>query len=373
MGRGLPGRGIGATRMARRGAETAAGVRRGAPRLAGGLSSPALWRSLHGTSVAFAQQARGFDPTLRLEDLFQALRNVWIGNSLQLLLELPLKLTPGLFAYSMLYPATDNLLDATAISSDAKRAFNFRLGQRLMGARLAPQSESEERVFALVGRIEDEFSREQHPDVWESILAIHRGQIASLRQQSGTLSVDDLVELSVAKGGASVLADACLVKGSVSPEDERFAFRYGVFLQLLDDLQDVDTDLVNGHHTLFTHAARRGLLDGPTTRLARFIDVVLGEERFRDPGLADRADLVRRNCRALLVGVMAEKPHRFSRSLRRLVAGQWPIGFGTMRRLRRRAIRRFEAATQHVRAQHQGVSPLQLLLDPAVQGAPRIA
>ncbi len=159
-------------------------------------------------SVAFARQARAFDPTLRLEDLLQALRNVWIGNSLQMLLAIPVRLTPGLFAYSMLYPATDNVLDAASVSGDAKREFNLRLGQRLMGARPTPHSESEAQVFRLVGRIEEEFSRDAHPDVWESVLAIHRGQIASLRQRQGTLSSDELLEVSVAKGGASVLADA---------------------------------------------------------------------------------------------------------------------------------------------------------------------
>ncbi len=155
-----------------------------------------------------------------------------------------------------------------------------------------------------------------------------------------------------------------LVSGAVSPQDERFAFRYGVFLQLLDDLQDVDTDLANGHDTLFTDMARRGLLDEPATRLARFIEVVVAAERqSRNTGLADCLELIRHNCQTLLVGTMAERPERFGRSLRRAVEAQWPIGFSAMRRLRRRAMRRFDAAAQLVRARYGGTSPLQLLLD----------
>ena len=72
---------------------------------------------------------------LRLDDLWQALRNVWIGNNLQMLLRRPVRLTRGLFAYSMLYPVTDNLLDAPDRSSDDKRAFNGRLGQAAGGRR----------------------------------------------------------------------------------------------------------------------------------------------------------------------------------------------------------------------------------------------
>jgi hypothetical protein len=85
------------------------------------------------TSVAFARQARAFDPSLCLDDLWQALRNVWIGNNLQMLLGRPVRLTPGLFAYSMLYPVTDNLLDAPDRSADDQRAFNERFGARLIG------------------------------------------------------------------------------------------------------------------------------------------------------------------------------------------------------------------------------------------------
>ena len=85
------------------------------------------------SSVAFAREARAFNPRLTFEQLGQALRNVWIGNSLQMLLDRPVELRPGLSAYSMLYPVTDNWLDDPDVSSDLKRAFNERLGTRLAG------------------------------------------------------------------------------------------------------------------------------------------------------------------------------------------------------------------------------------------------
>jgi hypothetical protein len=88
------------------------------------------------SSVAFARQARAFDPSLSLDNLWQAMRNVWIGNNLQTLLGRPVALTPGLFAYSLLYPVTDNLLDGPDLSPHEKRAFNARLGRRLSGHEL---------------------------------------------------------------------------------------------------------------------------------------------------------------------------------------------------------------------------------------------
>jgi hypothetical protein len=303
-------------------------------------------------SQAFAREARRFDPELRLEDLWQALRNVWIGNSLQMLLERPLALGPGLFAYSMLYPLTDNLLDDPGLGDAAKRDFCARFGRRLAGEAVRPCGSREAAVFAMVRRVEEEFPRAAFPDVHESLLLIHDGQVESLRQQAGAaLDDEELLAISCEKGGTSVLADLYLVTGTATAEAERFAFGYGVFLQLLDDLQDVERDLVAGHRTLFTTAAERGTLDAPTARLARFMDDVLDASPLLAGGeAADRKDLIRRNCTSLLVGAVAEQPRRFSRRFRRAISRHWPLSLRAMRRLRRRAEARFAAAGKELQA-----------------------
>ena len=319
--------------------------------------------AFYDSSIAFARQAREFDPSLRLDDLWQALRNVWIGNNLQMLLGRPVRLTRGLFAYSMLYPVTDNLLDAPDRSSNDKRAFTVRLGQRLVGEDVIAEYPAEASAFDLVGHIEDEFPRHAYGDVWESILAIHHGQIDSLRQQGRGPSEDELCDISFAKGGASVLADLYLITGDATPAEERFAFGYGVFLQLLDDLQDVTIDLAAEHQTLFTSAARRGTLDELTARLLDFIDIVLDQMRV-DAGVqaGDCLDLIRRNCHSMLAGVIAERPTMFSRQFRRSVERQWPLGFRAMRRLRRHAAHRFQVTSQRLQARRGFSSPLELVL-----------
>ena len=304
------------------------------------------------SSIVFARQARAFDPSVTLEQLGQALRNVWIGNSLQMLLDRPVTMGPGLFAYSMLYPVTDNWLDNPDITPDLKRAFNERLGKRLAGFHVHAIDEREAAVDHLVTQIEADLPRDRFPDVYTSLLAIHRGQSRSLDQQGGTgLTDSDLLGISFEKGGSSVLADLYLVAGAPEPWEELFAFGYGVFLQLLDDLQDVETDLAMGHETLFTRAARRGLLDRLTARLVHFIDEVLAsQERFQHPEFEDRVDLIRRNCRVLLVGSVSEHPQRFSRQFRQHLARQWPLSFRACRRLRRHALKRWNKAAIRLRA-----------------------
>jgi len=316
-------------------------------------------------AVAFAREARTSHPGLALTGLWQALRNVLIGNSLQMLLNLPVAVGPGLFAYSMLYPLTDNLLDDPLVPADAKRAFNDRFGRRLAGLPVGPSCASEAAVFDLVARIEEEFPRPEFEDVYESLLAIHRGQVRSLAQQDDPRLTDaGILAISCEKGGSSVLADLYLVSGGASASQERFAFGYGVFLQLLDDLQDVEADLHAGHETLFTRAARRGWLDEPTARLARFIDRVLDDAGdLAGPELADRKDLIRRNCRTLLVCAISEQRGRFRRRLRRTVERGWPFSLRAIRRLRRRAERRLEEAARKLQAQTGASSLLELALD----------
>jgi len=317
-------------------------------------------------TVEFVREARRVAPSLPVEQLGQALRNVWIGNSLQMLLDRPVELRDGLFAYSMLYPLTDNWLDDPTVLRERKHAFGRRFGRRLAGLPAFPYDGREAAAFRLVGRIEGELPRRDFPWVFESLLAIHEGQSRSLDQQgSRGLDDDQILAISFEKGGSSVLADLHLVTTTPTADQERFAFGYGVFLQLLDDLQDVEDDLGAGHETLFTRAARRGPLDAPTARLARFIDLTL-DGAFGGAAFAERLDLVRRNCRALLVGSVALQPRRFSRLFRRALESRWPVSFRAHRRLRRRALELFQSAAARARPT-DGRSPLDQLLDLAAK------
>ena len=294
-------------------------------------------------TVDFVREARAFDPGVRPDAVGQALRNVWIGNSLQMLMGLPVRQSSSLFGYSMLYPWTDNLLDDPRLTRAAKAAFNLRLGARLAGQPAEPQGRHERQVFALVARVESEHDRRRRPDVWDSLLAIHRAQVASLRQQrpTGVLRREELLAIAVEKGGTSVLADLHLVAPAVSEAEAAFAFGYGVFLQMLDDLQDVRGDGEKGHLTLFSAAAAEAPLDALAGRLCRFIDrVTFGSSRFAGPEHGPRLDLVRRNCRLLLVGAIAEQERLFSPAFVRALEERWPFDFASLRRLCREARRR---------------------------------
>ena len=186
-------------------------------------------------------------------DIYQGMRNVWIMNGLQLMMKLPVKITPSVFAYSMIYPYSDNLLDDPAISDREKEEFSERFNRRLHGEDVQPVSFTESQLFRLVEMFESEFPRTDFPLVYESLYAIQQGQTNSLKMcaESG-LSDKQILEICFEKGGASVLADGYLVAGRLTQEQEQALFGYGVYLQLLDDIQDVKEDAQASTKTLFS-------------------------------------------------------------------------------------------------------------------------
>jgi len=237
------------------------------------IFSPAATRS----AAEFVQRARKFDPGIKPEDIYQAARNVWAMNGLQYLLGLKVELTPSIFAYSLLYPYSDNYLDDPAIPIEVKCKFNERFGRRINGEKVKPANEHEQRVFDLIGEIEGQWERRRFPLVYESLIAIHIAQIKSLSllHHNGSAQCVDVTGISLEKGGASVLADGYLIAGKLTEEQEEFMFGYGAYLQLVDDLQDVREDKSAGLLTVFTRNNGTMPLDAVANKTFHFSQKVM--------------------------------------------------------------------------------------------------
>ena len=294
----------------------------------------------------FAREARRFDVDIQGRALFQAMRNVWIMNGIQVVLDRPLELTPAVFAYSMLYPYTDNPLDSPEIEGAAKRATSDRLAQRLRGTRLDPVDANEHKVFRLVEMIEGQYPRPDYPDVYLGLLAIHRGQSRSLGQHGRQSPYErDILGISLAKGGSSVLADGYLVAGTLCNDETEFLYGYGAVLQLLDDLQDVATDRNAAHMTLFSQTAEGWPLDRVTIRLLNFMDRILdsGAGRFDGPRCRSLWMAIRRNCTHLMLQAVHDNSGLFTSDLVKTLETRSPLPFASMSTLKRQAEKRHKA------------------------------
>jgi hypothetical protein len=293
--------------------------------------------------VEFFQLARQFDPQVRDEDIYQAIRNSTSMHLMQVLLGLPVEVTPAVFAFSMLYPYTDNYLDDPSISTGIKTAFNRRFRQRLEGDDLSPANSHESTIFALVELIEGQYSRSGYPHLFESLLAIHAAQVKSLELVGELVSPYqvDVLRTCMEKGGSSALADGYLVAGALDPQQRDFVFFYGAFTQLMDDLEDVHSDLENQIMTVFSVTAQRWPLDGVTSRtfhFGRYLFDVLGI--FDSPGLAPLKEMLSIVYYPILIDSSSVSSRFYTRPYLKQLQAHYPLRFSYLRKQRIRFRRR---------------------------------
>lgn len=296
-----------------------------------------LGRGLSAIGTRLAREARRFDPAVSATDIFQASRNAWTACGLQLLLGRPMALTPSIFAYSMLYPYTDNYLDAGGVPREQKAEFGRRFAARLGGEAVAPANAHEDAIWRLVELIENEYPRGRWPQVYESLLQIHRAQQNSLRlRKKNGLGAEEIERLSFEKGGVSVLADGYLAAGSLSEAESRFIYAWGVVLQLADDLEDVADDLRAGHMTMFSSAAAAGKLDGLTARAIGLCQRVMALMPEPPASAAPLAALLRRSSLSLLIRSAGQAPELYSQEFLARLEAHSPFRFAFLNERRRR-------------------------------------
>jgi hypothetical protein len=237
----------------------------------------------------FAARAAEFDHGISETEILQATRNLWVFNSLQFSAGRSVGLSPSSFAYSLLYPYTDNVLDDPSCTDGEKKALVRDLG-KLLREGSVPRGKTSGRskgfnawdaqtskLEHLIRMISDEFPLDSYPCVHFSLRAIHDAQCGALdlcRPSNGREELG-LLHLSVDKGGTSVLADGYLVSGSLTPAEKLSSFAYGVLLQLIDDLQDLEEDAQRGHSTAFTRALEEGVIEKTTNKLFHYMPWIL--------------------------------------------------------------------------------------------------
>jgi hypothetical protein len=288
-------------------------------------------------SREFARMARRFDPNISTDDIYQAGRNVMTANFMQVLLGLPVEVTPSIFAYSMLYPYTDNYLDDPSISRTTKLAFNHRFQRRLMGEDIHQANPHEATISNLVGMIEGQWNRAHYPQVYASLLAIHAAQARSMGLVAPGASPYelDVLGISFEKGGTSVLADGYLVAGWLSPEQARFMYGYGAFTQLMDDLEDIQSDLSEGRATVFTQTAGRWPLDGLTNRIFHFGRATFGDlSAFATPAVEPMSELIERGIDPVLIDIIGRAGKYYSKEYLRELERHMPYRFSTLKKQR---------------------------------------
>jgi len=226
---------------------------------------------------AFLVHAREFAPELSIEEIGQAIRNYVVYMMFNEMNQIRPGFSMAAFGYSMLYPFTDNYIDNPQCSDRDKILYNQIIRDKIAGMEVHPDSTHQQKTCELLSAIESEYPRDSDSAIFSLLSMMLEAQEDSLRQQSkGTsLSLSERLDISLYKGGISVLIDRFFVRKEITEDDLLFYLGFGFFLQLADDLQDIREDSAAGHQTVLTVDESRGYKEKTVNRMLHFVHQLL--------------------------------------------------------------------------------------------------
>lgn len=257
----------------------------------------------------FLDRVRGFDETLGDEQIWQTLRNYFIYIMIVEMQGERQNADDPILAYSLLYPYTDNYIDDEHILREEKERYNRMIALKLNREAVFPQNVLEERTCRLLDMILNAYDGTACDRVAETLLRLLKAQNRSIEQQKSEASKEKILEISISKGSASVLADYLFATDDWKEYEEKFYLKFGFLLQLVDDLQDIEQDKKTGSRTLMTEVKGQRELEECVNRLLWFSRNAIIDFKPRNPGIKN---FVLKNCVDVTLLAAAMNPQFFS-------------------------------------------------------------
>lgn len=287
----------------------------------------------------FVNRVRSFDETLNEAQIWQTLRNYFIYAMIVEMQGETQNAKNPILAYSLLYPYTDNYIDDEQILPKEKERYNRMIASRLKEEPVFPQNPLEEKTCRLLDMILNEYKGMERKKVAWTLLQLLEAQNCSIRQQKAALPEEEILEISIRKGSASVLADYLFSTVDWLEYEEVFYLKFGFLLQLVDDLQDIEEDRRTGSHTLMTTAYEqqtriRGqqYLEQRVNRLLWFSWNVIREFKPRNPGLKG---FILKNCVEITLLTAAINPQFFSKKYLLALEPYLPLSLEFLKKIKK--------------------------------------
>ncbi|MDF2821429.1 MAG: hypothetical protein K0R15_1870 [Clostridiales bacterium] len=225
----------------------------------------------------FLRQLRSFAPEISFSEIGQALRNYIVYIMFKEINQLSTGFSSACFGYSMLYPFTDNYIDSKKYSNKQKAEYNQIIRDKIVGKEIHPDSIHQQKTCDLLQMIESKYPRNDNPMIYSLLLNMLDAQENSMRQQnSGSLlTADERLDISLYKGCISVLIDRYFVDKEITEEDMIFYNGFGFFLQIVDDLQDIKEDSIQGNQTIFTVDLHSDNIEKITNKMLHFVHQIM--------------------------------------------------------------------------------------------------
>ena len=161
---------------------------------------------------------------------------------------LPEDLREVMFAASAIHPAEDDFIDRNEVTED----MIIQMEKKIKGEEISSEFEDVNAVFRLIDIIYEKYPATSNPDLVEILLKLHEWQIFSLRQKKNDLDEREILEISLKKGGYAFAFYGYIALGKLDKMAFRHFFGMGAVFQIMDDLHDIEIDLKEGIHTIWS-------------------------------------------------------------------------------------------------------------------------
>lgn len=276
---------------------------------------------------------RKFAQQLELEGIGQAMRNYVVYAMFNELNGLKQICTPAIFGYSMLYPFTDNFIDNPLQTAADKQEYNQLIRDKIKGLPVSFATEHHQKTCELLSAIESEYPREEDSNIYNLLLCMLEAQEDSIRQQrkSVVLTPEERLDISLYKGGISVLIDRYFVHKELTEADLHFYLGFGFFLQLADDLQDITEDGEKYNQTIMTYEAKRRNVEKTVNRLFHFAHALF--HNYETENMKFKLFILKNCYQLIFMSVYGSKEH-FSDNYLAALETYFPVSFAFVEELK---------------------------------------
>lgn len=288
---------------------------------------------------------RKFAPQLELVDIGQAMRNYVVYAMFNELNGLKQACTPAIFGYSMLYPFTDNFIDNPLQTAADKQAYNQLIRDKINGLPVTFATKHHQKTCELLSAVESEYPRGEDSNIYKLLLYMLEAQEDSIRQQrkSVTLTPEERLDISLYKGGISVLIDRYFVHKELTEADLHFYLGFGFFLQLADDLQDITEDSGKLNQTIMTYEANCGYVERTVNRLFYYAHSLF--HNYETENMKFKAFILENCCQLIFMSVYGSKEH-FSEDYLSALEPYFPVSFAFTEELKENQMKKKDLAAK---------------------------
>lgn len=265
----------------------------------------------------FLRNSRNFDSKLNISQIWQALRNYLIYGMICAMMDRNIKCHDSIMSYSLLYPYTDNYIDTSEHTLEQKSIFNQMIFDKLYGKDVITPDYDSLKTKECLDMALNYLDSSKREETAQMLLIMLDAQIEStsymgLDHVTAVSSMNKIFESLAYKGGVSVLIDYYYSTDSISDTDAIFFLKFGLILQLADDIQDIAEDLENTSPTYYNMAENVAERESRLFELLHFVKIVFTDHQAPN---SDIQKFMLRNCELMLLFAVIRSKEYYSREL----------------------------------------------------------